>query len=75
MERWHPNASISLSLPDGGEFLVLDEEFNEGGEGFAAQLWLRLPTGGRLSAAAGRDGCTLWAKIGHLGRIQAPPEI
>jgi quercetin dioxygenase-like cupin family protein len=75
MERWQPNASISLDLPDGGEFLVLDGEFNEGGEGFAAQSWLRLPTGGRLSAAAGRHGCTLWAKTGHLRRIQAPPEI
>ena len=75
MERWQPHVSISLDLPDGGEFLVLDGEFNEGGEGFAAQSWLRLPTGGRLSAAAGRDGCTLWAKTGHLRRIQAPPEI
>lgn len=75
MERWQPDASIALDLPDGGEFLVLDGAFAEGGERFAAQSWLRLPPRGRLSATAGRDGCTLWVKTGHLRHIQVPPRI
>src|SRR5215469_5658335 len=53
MERWQPNASVALDLPAGGELLVLDGAFSEGGEGFAPQSWLRLPPCGRLSATAG----------------------
>jgi hypothetical protein len=73
MERWQPNASVALDLPDGGEFLVLEGAFDEGGEAFAPQSWLRLPPRGRLSATAGRDGCTLWVKTGHLRHIHVPP--
>jgi anti-sigma factor ChrR (cupin superfamily) len=73
MERWQPNASIALDLPDGGEFLVIDGTFDEGGDGFVPQSWLRLPPRGRLSATAGRNGCTLWVKTGHLRHIQVPP--
>lgn len=74
MERWLPNASVALDLPGGGEFLVLDGTFIEGGEGFTPQSWLRLPPGRPLSAVAGSDGCTLWVKTGHLRHIQAPPQ-
>ena len=73
MERWQPNASVALDLPGGGEFLVLDGAFDEGGESFAPQSWLRLPPQGRLSATAGVNGCTLWVKSGHLRHIQTPP--
>ena len=73
MERWQRDAPVGLDLPDGGEFLVLDGAFNEGGEIFAPQSWLRLPPRGQLSATAGRDGCTLWVKTGHLRHIQVPP--
>ena len=73
MERWRPYASVVLDLPDGGEFLVLVGTFDEGGERFAPQSWLRLPARGRLSAIAGREGCILWVKTGHLRHIQAPP--
>jgi hypothetical protein len=73
MERWQPNASLILDLPGGGEFLVLDGAFDEGGESFAPQSWLRLPPQGRLSATAGVNGCTLWVKSGHLRHIQNPP--
>jgi anti-sigma factor ChrR (cupin superfamily) len=72
IERWQPNTSVALDLPDGGEFLVLDGAFEEGGEGFTAQSWLRLPPRGRLSAVAARNGCTLWVKTGHLRHIQVP---
>ena len=73
MERWVPNTSVALDLPDGGEFLVIDGAFDEGGERFASQSWLRLPPQGRLIATVGRDGCTLWVKTGHLRHIQVPP--
>jgi hypothetical protein len=72
MERWAPNASVVLDLPDGGEFLVLDGDFDEGGEHFALQSWLRLPPQRRLDATAGRDGCRVWVKTGHLRHIQVP---
>lgn len=72
MERWQPNASVALDLPGGGEFLVIDGAFEEGGEGFAPQSWLRLPPASRLVATAGSEGCTLWVKTGHLRRIQTP---
>jgi anti-sigma factor ChrR (cupin superfamily) len=75
MERWVPNTSIALDLPDGGEFLVIDGAFDEGDEHFAPQSWLRLPPRGRLSATVGRDGCALWVKTGHLRHIQLPPRI
>jgi hypothetical protein len=52
---------------------VLDGDFDEGGEHFVLQSWLRLPPQGRLDATAGRDGCRLWVKIGHLRHIQVPP--
>ncbi|HVJ43876.1 MAG TPA: cupin domain-containing protein [Dongiaceae bacterium] len=74
LERWAPRAKVELPLPGGGEFLVIEGSFEEAGESFPAQSWLRLPAGGRLHATAGPEGCRLWVKTGHLaGRIEAPP--
>jgi hypothetical protein len=73
MELWAPNTLVTLDLPDGGEFLVLDGAFDESGESFTMHSWLRLPPQGRLSAAVGRDGCALWVKTGHLQHLQVPP--
>ena len=70
LERWAPGAAVALALPGGGEFLVLDGGFVEGGEAFAPQSWLRLPCGGALDATAGPDGCRLWVKTGHLAKIE-----
>ena len=52
MERWQPNASVALDLPEGGEFLVIEGIFNESGEGFEPQPWLRLQPRERLIATA-----------------------
>ncbi|HMD67175.1 MAG TPA: cupin domain-containing protein, partial [Stellaceae bacterium] len=70
LERWTPGASIALTVPSGAEVLVLDGGFDEGGERFEPQSWLRLPAGSTLAAKAGPEGCKAWVKTGHLLRIE-----
>jgi anti-sigma factor ChrR (cupin superfamily) len=73
LERWAPNATISLTPESGAELLVIQGTFEESGEEFEAQSWLRLPAGAALSAKAGSEGCQIWIKTGHLGLpIQRP---
>ena len=60
LERWAPGAAITLTVSGGAEVLVLDGAFDEGGEHFEAQSWLRLPAGGVLQAKAGAAGCRVW---------------
>ena len=59
-----------MSLPGGAEVLVLDGYFDEGGERFEVQSWLRLSAGGALQAKAGPEGCRVWINTGHLLRIE-----
>ena len=69
LERWAPEAVIDLPGDHGGiELFVLDGSFNEAGEEFTVHSWLRLPASSRLRARAGREGCTIWVKSGHLAR-------
>jgi hypothetical protein len=68
LERWAPSTNIAVPLPGGIELLVLDGSFTEGGEEFTPLSWLRLPAGARLQATAGRAGCKVWVKSGHLAR-------
>jgi hypothetical protein len=49
---------------------VLDGGFDESGESFEPQSWLRLPPGSALQAKASPDGCRLWIKTGHLLSVQ-----
>jgi hypothetical protein len=70
LERWMPDAAITLNVPGGAELLVLDGGFDEGGESFEPLSWLRLPSGSLLQAKAGGQGCRIWIKTGHLLRIQ-----
>ncbi len=73
LEHWAPGVSVELDLPGGGEFLVLNGEFEEQGESFVPMSWLRLPVSERLLATAGPDGCRLWVKTGHLaGNLTTP---
>ena len=73
LERWAAGSTIDLDLKGGGEFLVLEGSFNERGETFELQSWLRLPAGDRLNASVGPNGCKLWIKTGHLTtRLTAP---
>ena len=66
LERWAPGAAIGLASPGGIELLVLRGAFEEVGEPFAVQSWLRLPPGAPLAATAGPAGCEVWIKTGHL---------
>lgn len=66
LERWVPEARIELALPQGAEFLVLSGSFEENGEVFVEQSWLRLPAKATLQAKAGAAGCRVWIKAGHL---------
>jgi anti-sigma factor ChrR (cupin superfamily) len=73
LERWAAGSTIDLDLKAGGEFLVLEGGFNERGETFELQSWLRLPAGDRLNVSVGPNGCKLWIKTGHLTtRLSAP---
>ncbi len=74
LEYWAPDTTIRLTPEGGAELLVISGAFEEGGEHFEAQSWLRLPDGAALSCAAGAAGCKVWIKTGHLaGTVTAPP--
>lgn len=73
LERWAPSAAVASTLPGGVEFLVLEGSFEESGEVFEPQSWLRLPAGATLRAKAGAGGCKVWAKSGHLAGEQLAP--
>ena len=73
LERWQPGAAVTLAAPGGMELLVLDGTFEEGGESFAKQSWLRLPKASNCLAKAGPDGARVWIKRGHLARQPRPP--
>ena len=69
LERWGSEARIELALPQGAEFLVLSGSFEERGESFAEQSWLRLPAKASLQAKVGANGCRVWIKTGHLANV------
>lgn len=72
METWDADSEITIYLPQGGEFLVLLGEFNEGGDTLTKFDWLRIPAGGRLNAIAGSGGTQVWVKMDHLSCVTAP---
>jgi anti-sigma factor ChrR (cupin superfamily) len=72
METWDADAHVDLDLPLGGEFLVLEGGFREGGDDLRKHSWLRLPVGSSLSAIAGKQGAKVWIKTGHLPHAKAP---
>ena len=73
LEEWAPHTLIELELPKGGEFLLLQGDFVEGGEAFTKQSWLRLPPGSHLSAQTGEQGAKVWVKLHHLLDMPTPP--
>ena len=66
LEIWNPGLHIEF-IPQGGiETLVLEGSFEEAGELFEPQSWLRLPAGVPLQITAGPTGARVWIKEGHL---------
>lgn len=72
IENWAPSARVPLGDAGGAEIFVLDGGFEEAGERFAEQSWLRLPEGMESAARAGPDGAKVWVKTGHLRFVAAP---
>ena len=66
LERWQPGAEVVLNAKNGLEVLVLSGGFEEAGEEFLPQSWLRLPKDSSSTATAGHDGVTVWTKRDHL---------
>ena len=66
LEEWAPQARVNIPSPAGLELLVLAGSFDEQGEHFIEQSWLRLPPGSTFAGVAGPSGCRVWAKSGHL---------
>ncbi|MEJ6709953.1 MAG: cupin domain-containing protein, partial [Amylibacter sp.] len=48
-ELWDAGVDVALDLPEGGEFLVLDGGFDEGGDTLSKGGWLRLPESCKLN--------------------------
>ena len=71
-EVWDAGADVALELPKGGEFLVLDGEFDEGVDTLGKGGWLRLPEGGILNAKVGPNGARVWMKLRHIPHAKPP---
>ena len=72
LETWAPGARISIDLPEGGEFLVLEGGFETGDDQMREQSWLRMPIGTTLEAMASNRGAKVWMKRRHLRFVAAP---
>jgi len=73
LERWTANAEVTIDAPDGIEILVLEGGFDEAGEDFKAESWLRLPKGSQTTAQVGANGARVWVKRNHLATPPTAP--
>ena len=71
-EIWAPGAAVTMALPEGGEYLVLEGGFAEGGDSLHKGSWLRLPQGAALNAVAGPKGAKVWMKLRHIPHAKPP---
>ncbi len=72
LETWAANTLVSFAPVGGAEFLVLGGSFEEGGETFEKDSWLRLPVGVPANIKAGIAGAKIWIKSGHLPHAKRP---
>jgi anti-sigma factor ChrR (cupin superfamily) len=72
LETWDAGADVKIDLPEGGEYLVLEGDFTDGGDQLRTQSWLRIPKGGQLDAKAGQNGAKVWSKTRHLRFVDPP---
>lgn len=66
IERWLPDAMITVENRRGLEFLVLSGSLEVGSERLEAQSWGRLPAGEPLKSATGPEGAEIWIKDAPL---------
>lgn len=72
IETWSPNSTLKIQAEGGAEYFVLRGGFEEAGEIFAQNSWLRLPAGAAATFVAGNQGAKIWIKSGHLKNAAAP---
>ncbi|MEM8649125.1 MAG: cupin domain-containing protein [Pseudomonadota bacterium] len=75
LEQWAPGSEVSIEAPEGIEILVITGGFEESGEAFEVQSWLRLPRGSSTKAIAGENGAKVWIKRDHLKETPKPPAV
>ncbi|MEM8798377.1 MAG: cupin domain-containing protein, partial [Pseudomonadota bacterium] len=75
IEHWQADADIRLDDHKGLEVFVLEGTFEEGGETFSRDSWLRLPVGHALDAKTGKDGVKVWVKRDHLIKTPTAPKV
>ncbi len=71
LERWAGGTPVAVTCAGGMEVFVLAGCFEESGERFSAQSWLRLPDAMPLVATVAPDGALVWIKSGHLADVSA----
>lgn len=71
---WQANANITIDASNGIEVLVLDGTFEEEGDIFKPQSWLRLPLDSMLKVKVGANGAKVWIKQHHLNRVDSEVE-
>ena len=72
IETWAPNSTLQTQADGGAEYFVLEGGFEEAGEIFTQNSWLRLPAGAAATFVAGDQGAKVWIKSGHLRNAAVP---
>ena len=75
IETWDPETEMEITADGGAEYLVLEGSFDEQGETFTKNSWLRLPVGVNTTIRAGETGVKVWVKTGHLRFVSRPASI
>lgn len=71
-ENWAKGTRVTLDLPEGGEFLVLEGGFTDGADTLRKHSWLRIPEGGKLDAISTSDDTKVWMKLRHIPHAKPP---
>ena len=72
VERWAPDASVTLDTRGGTELFVLEGQARQADEALHRWSWLRLPPGAPQVLRAGPNGTRVWTKTGHLSALARP---
>lgn len=75
MEEWTAGEAVGLDAAHGMEVLVVEGSFEQDGETFEHQSWLRLPVDTSAVVRAGSNGCKVWIKRNHLRETPSAPDV